>query len=897
MSWLRRVFRLPDTSRRLDEELDDELRFHIEGRVEDIMAREGRSRADAECEARRRFGDYDVYRRQARSIDDHMRERRNRMELRAAIARETRHAFRTLTRTPAFTLIVILTLGLGLGAATTIFALLDRVVIRPLAYPNAERMVHLGTMWPKIRAGEEYALSRGQFFYFQKNSAAIEKIGLYSGNTIAVRGDGNHPAERIASVEASASLFDVLGIVPEKGRVFRAEENLPQFPTVAVITHGYWERRFGADPAIVGKRLQMGDSTLEIIGVLPKSAAIPEFKADVWIPKHLDPAEPPQNNHTHTAIAVLKKGVTLEAARADIKRVQDRLQQEYPNVYSPAFIQRVGFSMNTTRLRDFVVGANVVRTLWVLFGGVAFVLLIAAANVANLFLVRIDARRREMAVRAALGADRAHLAVHYLTESILLCLVSALAAIALGYALLHVVLALAPQSLPRLDEVGFDARSIAFCVTSALAFGVVFGALPMMSKRLDVALLREGGRGMTASRPRELVRRTLVVAQVGLAVVLLSGASLMVKSFMHLRDVKPGFDPVGVQTMRLTLPFKANKTPEEYAAFWRRLAERLEALPGVKRVGFIDGLPMTGSWGCTGIGTDATTGEKVQCMPLAMVSPGYFEAMGIAVSGATPTWSGTEGHEAPVVVSRGFAQRFWRMDNVQGHLVTPFGNAKFPGFPIVGVTADVRGDGLQNPPTQVAYLPMVASRGAPFWNGARDMWMVVRAPSVDSRTLMTSVRRIVDELDSQVPISDAQSMELVVAKSMAEMSFTMLLLLISSGIALTLSAVGIYGVIAYLVGQRRSEIGIRMALGAQITSVARMIVGQSVRLAVFGSLIGVAAALVAMRLLQSLLFDVKPTDPLVLAGTCGVLILVAMLASAGPARRAAKIDPVEAMRG
>lgn len=893
---LRRVFRLPSTRRRLHDELDTELRFHLEGRIDDLVERGGLSRADAEREARRRFGNYAAYRDEARHIDDHMFDRRNRMELLDAVTRETRHAVRTLARTPSFSLIVLVTLALGLGAATTIFTLLDRVVLRPLPYPAAERMIHIGTMWPKIQAGTEYAISRGQFFHFQKNSRAIAKLGLYSTTSMPVRGDGEHAAERIAAVESSASLFDVLGIVPEKGRLFTAEEGLPFYPTVALITHGYWQRRFGGDPAIVGKRFQVGDSTIEVIGVLPASAALPEYRADVWFPKHLDPAEPPQNNHTHKAIGVLAPGVTLEAARADIKRLQEQMQREYPNVYSPSFVERVGFSMNVTTLRDSIVGENVVRTLWVLFGSVAFVLLIAAANVANLFLVRIDARRREMAVRSALGADRAHLAVHYLTESLLIAVAAGLLAVGLGYALLQVVLAFAPQSLPRLAEVAFDARGIAFCIGSAAGFGALFGMLPLTSSKVDVGLLREGARGLTASRRRELAWRGLVIAQVGLAVVLLAGASLMVKSFRQLREVKPGFDPVGVHTMTLYVPFGRYKKPEDFSAFWHQLADRVEALPGVKRAGFTNALPMGGGWGCTGIGTDATTGEKAQCMPVVTASPGYFETMGITIAGAAPTWSMNDAHVGPVVVTKAFAKRFWRTDNVVGRQVFPFGNSQFPSYPVVGVADDIRAEGLEKPVIEAAFMPLVARANSPAWNSASVMTLVVRAPSVDPRTLTASVRRIVDEIDPQVPIADVSSMEVVVARSMANTSFTMLLLLISAAIALTLSAIGLYGVIAYLVGQRRSEIGIRIALGAQVTEVARMVVGQSVRLAVVGVIVGVGGALAGTRLLEALLFNVKPTDPFVLLSTCVVLIFVAIAAAAVPARRAARIDPVEAMK-
>lgn len=906
MSWtnggwthLRRVFRLPATSRRLRDELDAELRFHLDGRVEDIMEREGLSRAEAEREAKRRFGDFDDYRRQARSIDDMMLQRRRRMDFFDTIRRETRHAFHTLARSPSFSLIVLVTLALGLGAATTIFTLLDRVVLRPLPYPNADRMVHIGTLWPKVKKGEEYAISKGQFFYFLKNSTSLANLGLYDGDILPIPGDVAHPAERITMLLASRSLFDVLGIHPEQGRLFTAEEAIPQDPRVALITHGYWQRRFGGDPKIVGKRLMIGDSaSLEIIGVLPATAQVPDFKADLWVPNHLNPTDPPQNNHTHRAIGVLKPGVSVEAAGADLQRVQDRMIQEYPNVYGHGFIERVGFSMHVNSMRDQVVGATIVRGLWIIFGAVAFVLLIAAANVANLFLVRIDARRREVAVRTALGAGRSHLAVHYLTESVLLSAVAGVCAIGLGYGLLHVVLAVAPQSLPRLDEVTFDWRSIAFCVTAAVAFGVAFGVLPLASTNLDIAMLREGGRGLTTSRRRDLARRALVITQVALAVVLLSGATLMVESFSRLRNVRPGFDPSGVETMSLALPYTRYQGYAQIESFWRELSRRVEALPGVTHAGATDALPLDGSAGCTVVGTDGgrNTTEQSQCLPNIAVSPGYFEAMGIKIAGRTPTWSDVEGREAPIIVSKAFANRFWPGENVIGHRIKPFNSTKFPMFPVVGVAEDVRANGLQAPAIEAVYFPLVPAAGSPGWNLPHGMTFVVRAPQADSRTLIPAIRQIVAQIDAQVPITEIQPMEIVVAKSMAQTSFTMLLLLISAGIALTLSAVGIYGVISYIVAQRRPEIGIRIALGAPIGQVARMVVGQSVTLAAVGVVAGMAAAVVAMRLLQSLLFEVKASDPFALGGTAVMLVIVAIAASFGPARRAAGIDPVEAMR-
>ncbi|HVE33593.1 MAG TPA: ABC transporter permease [Gemmatimonadaceae bacterium] len=897
---MRRVFRLPGTKRRVDRELDDELRFHIEGRIEELMEREGLSRGDAEREAARRFGDISEYRRQTRAIDDKILQRDRRMDIIETVARESRHAVRTLRRSPGFSLIAILTLGIGLGAATTIFTVLDRVVLRPLPYPNADRLIHIGTAWPKVKADEEYGISRGQYFYFKQQSRALSDMLFYDGSVMIVPGDGDHPAERVEELDVSASTFRILGIRPQIGRLFTEQDELNPDgdPRVALLSDGYWRRRFGADPRILGKRIPYGDHTVEIVGVLPANMSVPDGKADIWIRNHLDPAAKPQNNHTHRGIGVLKPGVTVAAAAADLRRLQRQMQADYPNVYSQGFLDRTGFAMVVRSLRDEVVGSTIVRALWLIFGAVGLVLLIAAANVANLFLVRIDARRREAAVRAALGAGRSHLAAHYLTESALVGLAAATVACGVAFALLHFLLAAAPQTLPRLDEVSLDWRGLTFCVTAAMLFGLVFGLLPLGANRLDVRLLREGGRGLAGSRARDLARRGLVLSQVTLAVVLLSSAALMTKSFSRLRSVRPGFDPVGVTAMSISVPRGRYQNGAQVGAFWRELTQRVEAIPGIVHAGASGTLPLADEGGCSGIITDVveTGKERGNCMPMTMLTPGYLEAMGMKVKGTVPTWSELESGSGPTVVTASFARRFWGNENVIGRRVKMF-NDQVPFFTIVGVVDDVHGRGLQEPPIQEVFFPMIGPPGSEqFWSPYRFMHFVVRAPSLSSGAVVTRVRQVLEQLDPQVPIADVLPMETVVAQSMAQTSFTMTLLLFAAAIALLLSGVGIYGVISYIVGQRRAEIGIRIALGARTAQVSRMIVGQSVWLAVVGAVVGVIAALAVTRFLRSLLFEVSPTDPLVLGGTCVVLVALAVVASLAPTRRAARVDPVEAMR-
>jgi len=375
---MRRVFQLPGTKRRVRAALDDELHFHLEGRIEDLMEREGLSRDDAEREARRRFGDLDTYRREARAIDDNILLRRRNMDVMETLKRETVSAARTLRRSPSFSFIAVVTLALGLGAATTIFTLLDRVVLRPLPYPNADRLAHIGTLWPKLKAGEEYGIARGQYFYFKKRSQSIADIAFYDHNVMTVPGDGDHPAERVPEVDVSASTFAILGIRPQLGRLFTVEEerNPDGDPRVVLLSDGYWRRRFGADKNVIGKRISLGTNSVEIIGVLAPGAGLPGEHPDVWVRNPLDPNARPQNNHTHSAIALLRPGATIEGTLAELKRLQADFMRENPDVYSEAFVDRTGFAMNATSLRDYVVGGTIVRAIWLLFAAVAFVLLV-----------------------------------------------------------------------------------------------------------------------------------------------------------------------------------------------------------------------------------------------------------------------------------------------------------------------------------------------------------------------------------------------------------------------------------------------------------------------------------------------------------------------------------------
>lgn len=897
---MKRVFRLPSSRKRAADDLDAELAFHLEGRVEDLMVQEGLTRDAAEREARRRFGDYDEYRRQAHTIDDGMLQRRNLMSLLDSLVRELRTALRSLSRSPAFSIIAVVTLALGLGAATTIYTLIDHVVIHPLPYRNADRLVQLATAWPKTKAGTEYGISRGQYFYFKQNSPLLEDVMFYDYGMSVMDGDGSAPPERISEIETSASAFSILDIKPMMGRLLTAQDELnPDGDArVVVISYEFWQRRFGKDPNILGRRISIDDGMhLEIIGVLPPGAALPDASADIWYRNHLNPSDRPVNNHPHRGVGLLKPGATPTALQADLQRLQNKFQETYPDVYSPAFLARSGFSMRARFLRDQIVGETVSRALWLVFAAVAFVLLIAGANVANLFLIRTDARRREVAVRRALGADGLHIAFNTLAESVSLAVVSAVLAMGIGYGLLKFVLVLAPQSLPQLSRVAFDWRSAVFCFAFALAFGIVFGLLPLSSPT-DSTVLRDGSRGTTRSRARDALRRGLVVAEVALAVVLLAGAGLMVKTFSRLRSVEPGFDPKGVHTMQIMTPASL-KTAEATENFWRTLSKRVEALPGVLHAGATDQVPLDGTGdGCSSVIVDVTNsaGENAQCMPLHVTTPGVFEALDIHVRGQLPTWEAVDAGLGPVVITKGFGDRFWEQSDPIGHTAKPY-NRLMPDFPIVASTvSDVHFSGLQNPPSQWIYFPIVGPPSQQRWNVGGGLMLVAKAPGISTGALASQVRAILAQIEPHAVVADAEPMEAIVARSMAQTSFTMLLLITAAMIALVLSAIGLYGVISYVVSQRRAEIGVRRALGAQVGDVTRLVVGQSITLAAIGAGIGIVGAIAGTRLLRSLLFDVSPTDPTVLGGTVLLLMVIALIAAAAPARRAAGIDPVEAMR-
>lgn len=904
---------IPASRRRLDRVVDDEFRFHIEERIAEFVA-SGMTREQAEAEVQRRFGDIRQYHRQTRDIDEATMRTRDRFEFLGALQRETARAARVLWRTPSFSLIAFLTLASGIGAVTAIFTVLDAVVLRPLPYATSGRLVSVLHPATVPGSGErKWGVSPGGYFYFRENAKTLADFGIYRTGSTTVTGDG--AAAEVAQVGVvTASMFDVLGARAEVGRLIEPDDDLPNGPRRVVLGYEYWRRRFGGDRGVVGRTLQTSGGDYEIIGVtqptlpLPmpgpfsSAASLAGVGMDLWMPMQLNPAGPFWNNHPNVGVGLLREGATAQEAHTEIQTLTSRLPEAIPNAYSSGFMETYHFRGEATPLKDAVLGPTLPRTLWTLFGSVALVMLIAAANVANLFLVRMEARRHEATLRTALGADRRHMAVHYLSESLLLSLAAGIAATWISYAGLRALLAIAPE-FPRLAMVGMDWRSAGFALGAALVTGLVFGLLPLLRRDIQVGTLREGGRGLTGSRRQGAVRSGLVVAQLSLAVVLLASAGLMLRSFQHLREIQPGFASEDILAFDVRLPSTEYTTREQAVQFHRLVQEQLRAIPGVVSVGSVSQLPLEGyGTGCTvvwreGRPFDREKGEDVPCVSTPVAMPGFYEALGIQVRGRTPAWSDVDGRTQAVVVTQALADRLWPGEDAIGQGINSNGSNSTTWYKIVGVIPELRAEAFDAPPTEaVFYAPTSFTPDAPS-TAMNFLTYVIRTDGTEPVSLIPSARRILAEANDRIPFVNARTMDQVVATSLSRTSFVMILLGLAAGMALLLSAVGTYGVISYLVTQRRPEIGVRIALGASVSRVSRQVVLQSLRLAVAGVALGLAGAWGATRLLNRLLYGVSPTDPSVLGFVAVVLVAVAGLAAFAPARRAARIDPVEVLRG
>ena len=825
---------------------------------------------------------------------------------------DLRYAIRTLAKSPGFTIVAVLTLALGIGASTAVYTALERVVLDPLPYPDADRLVQLKSSVPRVGPNTEWDVSEGAWWFFGREARTIDGLGAYRrGGANLVGPDG---PERARTAQVSAQTLQLLGARAIRGRLIDKHDDVPGGAQVAVVSHRFWQRRLGGDDRVIGTTFSIYEQPVEIIGVMAPGVDLPPangmpaalLETDVWLPLRLNPAGPFWNAHTQfRTIARLKRGVTLDQAQAEFTSLNARLPEAVPNAYTRAGMERSGFATRVYSLKTYVV-REVSKTLWILFGAVGVVLLIVYANAANLFLVRAEVRRREVVIRTALGADATAIARHFLAESLVLASAGGVLAIVLASWGVDALTHLAPDGVPRLQGLKPDGSVVLFALGLVLVGAAVLAALPALRAKRAVRAgeLVQGDRGPTVGRESQRVRSGLVVAQVALALVLVVGAGLLVESMQRLRAVDLGIRPHGVLTAQLYLPYQRYDSIPKLWRFYSAALERIRAVPGVEAAGLTSDLPLEGGYGCTVQGfEDPAVRQRIAdaggtlCAGQEPTSPGYFEAMGIPViRGRALTPDDLEHPErGSVVVSKAFAERFWPGEDPIGKGVGPNGYTNQQFYRVVGVVGDVYAGSAAGERGLAVYYPVLRIPGTSGWS-PNPMTLVVKTRFDDPVSIVPALQTAIRDVDPSIPLADVDAMETIVDRSMAQLSFAMVLLAIAASTALLLAAIGLYGVISYLVNRRTGEIGIRMALGAEPRQVARLVVSGSVKLALVGVSFGVVAALGFTRVLRGLLYDMQPTQPLAYLSAAVVLAAVAALAAYLPARRAARVDPMIALR-
>jgi putative ABC transport system permease protein len=821
------------------------------------------------------------------------------------------HVVRSLLRTPSFSALSVLTLSFGIAGSTAIYALLEHVVLDPLPYPNAERLVRLKSQVPGVAPGAEWDLSAGEFFHFGKQSQTFEGLGAYRRFSATVGTPSGPTTARVAFVSASA--LPLLGATTTAGRLIDEPDDEPGAPRVVIVSHAFWQRQFGAESAVVGRTLQIFGQSAEILGVMAPHVELPHepgtaatIQTDIWLPMQLDPAGPFRNEHLISMIGRLKPDVTVERAQSELDRLTSQLPTVLPDAYSANFFERFGFRTVAYPLKAHTVG-QIARNLWLLFGAVALVLLTGCANIANLFLVRLEGRRRELAIRTTLGASRGAIARLFFAESLLVSLVSALVALFLSSWGIQWLASLAPPTFPRLANVGLDASVVAFTLTIALATAGVLTLLPMLRHHRTAGMggLADGGPSTTIGRERQRIRSALIVGQVTLALTLIVGAILLVDSFRRLRAADPGIRPEGVLTLELAASPANHRGHEALWRFYKEVTGRIRALPGVASAGLSTALAFTGGYGCTVQGfEDSRVRERLQgsdvtaCASQQITSPGFFDALGIPLLRGRAFSDRDNDNPATgaVIVSRAFAERFWPGEDAIGKSVGPNGHAKPPFYRVVGVVGDVYAESVDGDKAIAIYYPLTRIPDTPGWSPPYTVRLAVRTTASSPSSLLPAIRRVVNEVDSSVPLANVEEMRVLVDRSMSRVSFVMVLLSVSATVALLLAAIGLYVVVSYVVARRTREIGLRIALGAQRAQVERLVVSRSSGLILSGLVLGTLLALSLARLLRGLLFGVEPTNPIAYAAAVVLLATVALVASWVPARRAARLDPIVALR-
>jgi len=804
---------------------------------------------------------------------------------------DLRFGARTLFRSPGFAAIAVLTLALGIGANAAIFSVLNAVLLRPLPWAEPDRAVMI---WSKWTAFDKTWVAEGEVVDYRTRSRTLQEVAAWGEGQVNLTGDGE--PERVASARVSANTFSTLGVAPMIGRTFTAKEDLPNGPRLVVLGFGLWNRRYSADDSIVGRSVLINGTSFAVVGVMPPGFVLPtDFRnpepTQLWTPLQMNPAATDHGSHGLYAAGRLEPGATVRQAADELHGIARAMTSEglYP--------VQMQFDTVVLSLEDEVVG-SVRRSIWLLFGAVGFLLLIACANVANLLLARAEARQREMAVRAALGASGRRVLRQLLTESLVLTSASAVVGLGLAFAAVRFVAWWNPADIPRVGGVTLDVSVLIFTAVVALCTSVLFSLAPALrALRIDLTdSLKDGGQSASSGGARQRFRNGLVVAQMALAVLLLVGAGLMLRSLWSLQRIPIGFDPSNVLTMRVSLPQASYPSPEQVVAFYERLIDRVRVLPGVRAAGAARLLPLGSTIGDFGLMVEGYvpppgTGAKGDWQ---IVTDGYLEAMGERlVRGRVISPADSASSQLVALVNEEMARRYWiGRDPIGGRL--RIGGPKRPWVTVVGIVADVRHNGITDVIKEKFYVPhrqWHLSTEFPI----RSMALVVKT-ATDPMGVVGPIRQEIRTLDANLPVPNIQVMDDVVGATLSSPRFTGFLLVTFAGIALALSAIGVYGVLSYLVSRRTREIGIRLAIGAGRAQVLRMVLESGLVLALSGVGLGLTVALVAARFLRTMLYGVGPADPLTFVSVGVTLSLVALLSSLVPAWRATRVNPVVALK-
>jgi predicted permease len=879
-----------------DDRLREEIAQHIDLQTADHLSA-GLSAAEAHRQAMLKFGGIAAVR------EDCAEERR--LLVCETLIQDVRHGLRTLRKSPGFALVAVLTLALGIGGTTAIFSVLYGVVLQPLPYPNPDQLVDLEVSPLGVDASLR-GFAPEDYFIFREQGRTFQEIGLYvdSDNDHDVNVTGFAEPERVHALHVTHGALSVLGIPPMLGRTFSTADDAPGGAPTAILTYSYWQQKYSASPAAVGKTIIVDGVARQIIGVMPRYFRFLDTRdLALILPLQLDRSQTQLMGFDYSGIARLNPGATLEQATADVARLIPVTFESFPPPPGLTIegIRKIRLSPSLMPLKQEVIG-NVTTMLWVLMAGIAMVLLIACANVANLLLVRTEGRQNELAVRTALGASRRRIAMQLLNESAVLGILGSACGLGLAWVALRLLVAFAPADLPRVSNIGLNPPAVYFTLGVALLSTLLFGLIPVLKHARSRSAAAEGNRALGLSRERHRARNILVTVQVALALVLLICSGLMLRTFSQLMHVQPGFTRMPeLQTFRVTIPSSDVPTDADVPRKEQQILDKLAAISGVSAVALSTAVPMDGDPYLHPLNAEdhqpSIPGAPTPARHFLFVSPGYFQTMGIPLlAGRDMSWTDTFNSVPVALISENFAREYW------GSPAAALGKRLRirdvdDWREIIGVVGNVRDDAIDKPSRTDVYWPIFMQH---FESQPtlvqRSPIFIVRSPLAGAESLLSQIRQAVWSVDANLPLAGVYTMNHYYKASMARASFTLVMLGIAGAMALILGAVGLYGVIAYSVSQRTREIGIRVALGAERKHVLSLVLNEGLLVVAGGLAIGLAASLILTRFLASLLFGVSPTDPLTFAAVAVLLAAVALLACYVPARRAMRVDPMLALR-